>query len=107
MLNTLMINAVNRGVSTVVSSGLTIILARCLRPLKLDPPLTFTLSVPVPGVSRHSLVLPLSRSKQQTYVPFPDVAICSPFSAVYMNSMLATLNMRQQVRDKVLSNDLG
>lgn len=53
------------------------------------------------------MVFSLARSQQQTYVLFPDVLVCSPFPAAYMNSMLATLNLRQHVRDKVLSNDLG
>ncbi|KAJ6478567.1 hypothetical protein C8R47DRAFT_636558 [Mycena vitilis] len=70
MLNTLMINAVNRGMLTAISSALTMILF---------------------------LVAP------NTFWFFLGLA---PNSKLYMNSMLAMLNMRQHVRDKVLINTL-
>ncbi|KAJ6474062.1 hypothetical protein C8R47DRAFT_1294457 [Mycena vitilis] len=70
MLNALMINAVNRGMLTAISSALTMILF---------------------------LVTP------NTFWFFLGIA---PNSKLYMNSMLATLNMRQHIRDKVLMNDL-
>ncbi|KAJ6469031.1 hypothetical protein C8R47DRAFT_1302225 [Mycena vitilis] len=70
MLNTLMINAVNRGMLTAVTSAFTMALF---------------------------LVLP------NTFWFFLSLA---PNSKLYMNSMLATLNMRQHIRDKVLMNNL-
>ncbi|KAJ7432522.1 hypothetical protein B0H11DRAFT_2297512 [Mycena galericulata] len=71
MMNTLMMNAVNRGMLTAISSALTMILF---------------------------LVYP------GTFWFFLSLA---PNSKLYMNSMLATLNMRQHVRDKILNNDQG
>ncbi|KAJ7620010.1 hypothetical protein DFH06DRAFT_1467499 [Mycena polygramma] len=70
MLNALMINAVNRGMLTAISSALTMVLF---------------------------LVTP------NTFWFFLGLA---PNSKLYMNSMLATLNMRQHIRDKVLMNNL-
>ncbi|KAJ7133416.1 hypothetical protein C8R44DRAFT_849521 [Mycena epipterygia] len=71
MMNNLMMNAVNRGMLTAVSSAFTMILF---------------------------LVYP------DTFWFFLSLA---PNSKLYMNSMLATLNMRQHIRDKFLSNDQG
>ncbi|KAJ7440123.1 hypothetical protein B0H11DRAFT_2293085 [Mycena galericulata] len=71
MMNTLMMNAVNRGMLTAISSAFTMILF---------------------------LVYP------GTFWFFLSLA---PNSKLYMNSMLATLNMRQHVRDKILNNDQG
>ncbi|KAJ6544326.1 hypothetical protein B0H19DRAFT_299781 [Mycena capillaripes] len=71
MLNTLMMNAVNRGMLTALSSALTMALF-------LAFPDTFWFFLPL-----------------------------APSSKLYMNSMLATLNMRQYVRDKVLMNEWG
>ncbi|KAJ7476857.1 hypothetical protein B0H11DRAFT_2234824 [Mycena galericulata] len=71
MLNTLMINAVNRGIVTALSSGFTMIL----------------------------------------FLAYPDTfwffLSLAPNSKLYMNSMLATLNVRQHVREKALSKDRG
>ncbi|KAJ7683534.1 hypothetical protein B0H17DRAFT_1137662 [Mycena rosella] len=69
MMNSLMINAINRGMLTAVSSALT-------TALFLASPDTFWFFIPL-----------------------------APSSKLYMNSMLATLNMRQHFRDKYLSND--
>ncbi|KAJ6577575.1 hypothetical protein B0H19DRAFT_1120424 [Mycena capillaripes] len=66
MLNTLMINAVNRGMLTAVSSAATMIMF-------IASPNTFWFFLSL-----------------------------APNSKLYMNSMLATLNMRQYNRDKVL-----
>ncbi|KAJ7780727.1 hypothetical protein DFH07DRAFT_949940 [Mycena maculata] len=68
MMNTLMINAVNRGMLTALSSGLTMIL----------------------------------------FLAFPDTfwffLSLAPNSKLYMNSMLATLNMRKHVRNMVTTD---
>ncbi|KAJ6579552.1 hypothetical protein DFH09DRAFT_1310211 [Mycena vulgaris] len=69
MMNSLMINAVNRGMLTALSSAFT-------TALFLGYPDTFWF-----------------------FLPF------APNSKLYMNSMLATLNMRQHFRDKYLPND--
>ncbi|KAJ7821148.1 hypothetical protein B0H13DRAFT_1920947 [Mycena leptocephala] len=68
MISTLMVNAVNRGALTAITSGLTLVLF-------LIFPNTFWFFLPM-----------------------------APNSKLYMNSMLATLNMRQHMAEKVLSN---
>ncbi|KAJ6616983.1 hypothetical protein B0H10DRAFT_2035064 [Mycena sp. CBHHK59/15] len=71
MLNTLIVNAINRGMLTAACScGTTI----------------------------------LFLVKPNTFYFFLTLA---PSSKLYMNSMLATLNTRQYIRNKVLSNDMG
>ncbi|KAJ7435580.1 hypothetical protein B0H11DRAFT_2366751 [Mycena galericulata] len=65
MLNTLMVNAINRGMLTALSSGLT---------------------------------LGLFLGYRETFWFLLSLA---PNSKLYMNSMLAMLNMRQHVRDKI------
>ncbi|KAJ7437653.1 hypothetical protein B0H11DRAFT_2361374 [Mycena galericulata] len=65
MLNTLMVNAINRGILTALSSGLTLGLFLGYR------------------------------------VTFWFLLSLAPNSKLYMNSMLAMLNMRQHVRDKI------
>jgi hypothetical protein len=102
LLNMLMINAVNRGMLTAFTAALHIILVSLYLPRNLL--LTF---VPVPLVSKQFLVWSGSRSERKTCVAVRAVYLPVLTGTVYMNSMLATLNTREHIRQSIQENSVG